>query len=307
MSKWTSSDMPALDARVAVVTGATSGIGEAAASDLAARGAHVVLAVRDAAKGEMTKSHILRRTPSAKVTLLSLDLADLASIREFAERANRTLPQVDILLNNAGLGMQPRRSVTKDGFERQFGTNHLGSFALTGLLLPVLLKAPAPRVVAISSIAHRFGSIRFDDLQGQRAYKGADAYNQSKLANLMFMLELDRRARASGSRLISVAAHPGVAKTAFLKAAELPRPAAELAGVGVRLFGQSAERGALPGLYAATMPDVHGGEYFGPSGFQELRGAPKRAAISARARDGQVAQRLWSESERMTGVTYRLS
>ena len=305
MAKWTATDIPDLAGRTAVVTGASSGIGAAAAEALAARGADVVLAVRNRDKGERVLAAMLRRHPGAKGRVMLLDLADLASVHAFADKAVRFLPQIDILLNNAGLGMQRARAVTVDGFERQFGTNHLGQFALTGRLLPALLKAPNARVVSISSIAHRGGQIDFADLQGEKRYGGGRAYSQSKLANLLFALELDRRAEAAGARLVSVAAHPGVAATGFVAAIGLPGPVSAIANVGAAVVGQSAARGALPGLYAATMPAVKGGEYYGPDGIGEIRGWPKRAGLSSRARDPRLAERLWQVSEALTGVTYR--
>ncbi len=305
MAKWTAADMPDLAGRTVVVTGASSGIGEAAADVFAAKGADVVLAVRNRDKGERVLAGIMQRHPGAKARVMVVDLADLASVREFADKAVHALPQIDILLNNAGLGMQRTRAVTVDGFERQFGTNHLGQFALTGLLLPALLKAPKPRVVSISSIAHRGGTIDFDDLQGETRYSGGKAYNQSKLANLLFAIELDRRAKAAGARLVSVAAHPGVAATGFVAAIGLPGPISAVADLGAKIVGQSAARGALPGLYAASMPGVEGGQYYGPDGLGEVRGWPKRAALSGRAKDAHLAARLWDVSERLTGVTYR--
>ena len=304
MASWTPADMPDLTGRVAVVTGATSGIGEAAAAALAGAGASVVLAVRNRAKADATLARIMARHPKASVSVSLVDMADLASIRAFAARATSATPRIDILLNNAGLGMQPARSVTADGFERQFGTNHLGQFALTGLLLPYLLHAPAARVVSISSIAHRRGAIDFADLQGARRYGGLRAYSQSKLANLLFAFELDRRAQVAELPLVSVAAHPGVSATGFMTAVGLPGPVTAIANVAMRFVAQDAEHGAWPGLYAATMPNVQGGQYYGPNGAGELRGAPTLAAIAGQARDEAVASRLWTESEALTGVTY---
>ncbi len=295
--------MPDQTGRVAVVTGATSGIGEAAAAALAGAGATVVLAVRDQAKADATLARIKARHSGADVSASLVDMADLASVRAFAARMADT-QRVDILLNNAGLGMQPNRATTVDGFERQFGTNHLGQFALTGLLLPILLRAPAARVISISSIAHRSGTIDFTDLQATRSYGGLKAYAQSKLANLLFAFELDRRAQTADVPLVSVAAHPGMASTGFIGAASLPKPLTVLFNVGARLLAQDAAHGAWPGLYAATMPNVQGGQYFGPNGLGEVRGGPTLAAIADRARDEAVAARLWSESEALTGVTY---
>ncbi len=304
MPAWTDKTIPDQSGRIAVITGASSGIGEDAAKALAKHGAEVVLAVRDQARGEAAKAAVLAGAPGAKVSVSLIDMASLASIRAFAERLTDQVPHIDILLNNAGLGLQATRAVTVDGFERQFGTNHLGHFALTGLVMPALLRAPAPRVVAIASIAHRRGGIDFADLQGEAHYSGRKAYGQSKLANLMFAYELDRRARLEGSRLISVAAHPGVATTGFVAATGMPGPMVALGNLAIRLLGQDSAHGALPGLYAATMPDVQGGQYWGPDGFMEVRGAPALAKPSPHALDRAVWLRLWEVSEQLTGVTY---
>lgn len=304
MSAWTANHISDLTGRIAIVTGATSGIGFAAAAALAGKAAETVLAVRDTARGEACASQIRQLHPAAKLQVLALDLASLASVAAFAEKAAALLPRVDILLNNAGLGFQPTRSVTKDGFERQFGTNHLGHFALTGRLAPLLLNAAAPRVVTIASLAHRRGRINFDDLQSERAYSGGRAYSQSKLANLLFARELDRRARLAGSPLVSVAAHPGFSTTGFMAATEMPGWQRGIGGAVLGLFGQDAAHGALPGLYAATMPDVWGGQYWGPDGLREMRGAPAPAKIAPQAEDKAVWARLWAVSETLTGVTY---
>ena len=304
MTAWTIAAIPDQSGRVALITGASSGIGAEAAVTLAVRGASIVLAVRDAGRGAAVRARILRAVPRAKVEISVVDMANLASIRAAAARLDGSLPQVDILINNAGLGLQATRAVTVDGFERQFGTNHLGHFALTGLLMPALLRAPAPRVVTIASIAHRSGRIDFDDLQGARRYDGSKAYSQSKLANVMFAFELDRRARAAASRLVSVAAHPGVSSTGFLAATAMAGWKVAIGGLGIRLLGQNAARGAQPGLYAATMPDVRGGQYWGPDGFREIRGAPALAQATQRARDQAVWRRLWDASEALTGVVY---
>jgi len=304
LTTWTTADIPDLSGRVAIVTGASSGIGTEAALALAAHGAQTVLAVRDAARGNACAARIRGQYPGANVQVAVIDLADLASVRSFAERISETVPRIDILLNNAGLGMQAKRAVTVDGFERQFGTNHLGHFALTGLLIPALLRAPAPRVATISSIAHRRGKIDFNDLQTERPYDGRKAYGQSKLANLMFALELDRRARQDGSRLVSVAAHPGVSSTGFIAATGMPGLMVRVATLAIGVLGQSAARGALPGLHAATAPDIAGGQYWGPDGLLEVRGDVAPAAISVQAQDRAVWQRLWTVSEELTGVTY---
>jgi NAD(P)-dependent dehydrogenase (short-subunit alcohol dehydrogenase family) len=304
MAGWSHQTIPDQTGRIIVITGASSGIGESAAAALAGRGAQLVLAVRDQARGDATRTRILARSPGADVTVSLVDMASLTSIHEFAARTAATLPRIDVLLNNAGLGLQSARAVTVDGFERQFGTNHLGHFALTGLLVPTLLRAYAPRVVTIASIAHRRGTIDFDDLQGEKLYDGRKAYGQSKLANLMFAYELARRARLVSSRLMSVAAHPGVATTGFVAATGMPGPMVAIGNFAIRLFGQDSAHGALPGLYAATMPNVQGGQYWGPDGLLEIRGAPKQAKPKPHALDREVWLRLWTVSEQLTGVTY---
>ena len=303
MAGWTIASIPDQTGRTAIVTGASSGLGTEVADALARRGAAVILAVRNEAKGEAARARILKHTPGATVTVSRVDMADLASIRAFAAHEGQR-PAIDLLVNNAGLGMQPVRATTADGFERQFGTNHLGPFALTGLLLPALLRAEAPRVVAVSSIAHRGGKIDFADLQGDARYTGSKAYNQSKLANILFALELDRRARRAGSNLVSVVAHPGISTTGFLDAAQMGTVQTRVANVVVGLVGQDAAAGAAPLIYAATMPDVSGGQYWGPDGLLEFRGRPAPAKLASQARDMGTAARLWAESERLTGVGY---
>ena len=307
MAAWTAAEMPDQTGRLVIVTGASSGIGAEAADAFAAKGAAVVLAVRSQGRGEAVRRRIVARYPAADVQISLLDLADLASVRAFAARALAAGTPVDVLLNNAGLGLQPRRALTVDGFERQFGTNHLGHFALTGLLLPLLARAAAPRVVAIASLAHRRGRIDFGDLQGARRYSGIKAYSQSKLANLMFAFELDRRARAAGWSLTSVAAHPGITRTNFVASSAQPAPLEGLFNLFMRIAGQDARQGALPGLYAASMPDVRGGQYWGASGLLEFVGPPSLAAVSHGARDLAVASRLWSVSEELTGVRYEFA
>ncbi len=301
---WTTASLPDQTGRTAVITGASSGLGAAAAEIFVGKGARVIMAVRNAAKAEAVRARILAQHPRGDLAISVVDMADLASIRAFADRTNAADQAVDVLINNAGLGLQSKRAVTVDGLERQFETNHLGPFALTGLLLPSLLKAPAPRVVAVASIAHRTGRIDFDDLQGTRRYGGLKAYRQSKLANVLFALELDRRARAAGSRLVSVAAHPGVSSTGFFAAIGFPKPVEAVANALIGVFGQDAERGSWPLVYAAAMPDVAGGQYWGPNGPGEIRGLPAPAAVAAPGRNEAVAAQLWRESERLTGVTY---
>ncbi len=289
------------------MTGSNTGLGYDTARVLAARGARVVMAVRDTGKGESAAARIRGLTPGAEVTVHKLDLGSLAAVKESAAEMAAAYPRIDLLINNAGV-MYPPKSTTADGFELQFGTNHLGHFALTGLLLPNLLEVDGSRVVVVASIAHNLrAKIDFEDLQWERRkYDRVAAYGQSKLANLMFAYDLQRRlaaaAKTTGAKTISVAAHPGVAAT------ELTRhlPGANLPGVNWlsgRLLN-SAEMGALPTLRAATDPAVRGGAYYGPDGFRELRGYPKLVDSSAQSKDVAVQERLWSVSEELTGVTY---
>ena len=301
MSGWTATDIPDQHGRRAVVTGANSGIGFHAALELARHGAEVVLACRDAGRGAAAVKRIKDGAPGASVELRALDLADLASVRAFAADLD-TAP--DLLVNNAGVMAIPRRT-TADGFEMQLATNHLGHFALTGLLLPALLRRPEPRVVTLSSTMHRTGRIDFDDLQGERSYRRWGAYSQSKLANLLFAFELARRAAAADSPLISVAAHPGYAATnlqsARLEDGVVAWAEAQAMRVGNLVFAQSDAAGALPTLYAATM-DIPGGAYVGPDGRGESRGHPRLVGASKAATDLETARRLWEISEELTGV-----
>jgi NAD(P)-dependent dehydrogenase (short-subunit alcohol dehydrogenase family) len=302
---WTAKDIPDLSGRRAVVTGANSGLGLQIALELARHGAQVTMAVRDTGRGEEAATRIRDEAPEAQVALARLDLADLSSVREFATAWSGEL---DLLMNNAGVMALPRRT-TADGFEMQLGTNHLGHFALTGLLLPHLLEGGASRVVTMSSGAHQMGRIRFDNLQGERHYQRWLAYAQSKLANLLFAFELARRAALAGVDLTSVGAHPGYAATNLQTQGarmEGSRVKSFLAELGNRVFAQSDAQGALPALYAATMPDVTGGEYFGPDGAGGGRGYPTRAQATKTARDPELAARLWEVSEELTGVVYRM-
>jgi NAD(P)-dependent dehydrogenase (short-subunit alcohol dehydrogenase family) len=298
-TKWTPDQIPDQSGRVAVVTGANSGIGAVAARELAAHGAHVVLAVRNIEKGEAAAAKM-----SGDVEVRRLDLADLSSVREFAAGFDGDL---DLLVNNAGVMALPHRT-TADGFEMQIGTNHLGHFALTGELLPRLLTTAEPRVVTIASGAHRMGKIAFDDLNWeQRRYRKWNAYGQSKLANLLFAYELQRRAEAAGLPLRSVAAHPGWAATHLQFAGpEMAGSKLEHRGAALmnKVIAQDDEHGGWPTLYAATTPDLPGGSYVGPDGFMELRGRPKVVESSSRSKDREAATRLWTLSEELTGVTY---
>jgi NAD(P)-dependent dehydrogenase (short-subunit alcohol dehydrogenase family) len=301
--KWTAADIPDQSGRLAVVTGANSGIGAVTARELARAGAVVVVAVRDMAKGEQAAEAIRAAASGADVQVRELDLGDLSSVRAFAERFAGEHQRLDLLINNAGV-MAPPRRVTVDGFESQFGTNHLGHFALTGLLLGRLLDAPAPRVVTVSSTGHRMGTIKFDDLQGERGYNNWRWYGQSKLANLLFCFELQRRATAAGTPLLSLASHPGLATTNLGFAGPARRYEQAIIGLSYRFVAQSAEMGALPTLYAATAPDVPGGSFIGPDGFLEQRGYPHVVTAAKKAHDEQAARRLWDVSVQLTGVDY---
>jgi NAD(P)-dependent dehydrogenase (short-subunit alcohol dehydrogenase family) len=300
--KWTTADIPDQSGRVAVVTGANSGLGLIDALELARAGARVVMACRKVDKGEEAARRIRGSVPGADVSVVALDLAGLASVRAFAERIRGEHDRLDLLINNAGIMAAPRR-LTKDGFESQFGTNHLGHFALTGLLLIRLLASDAPRVVTESSGAHRIGRINFADLQGEHRYVRWLAYGQSKLANLMFAFELQRRATEAGTALKSLAAHPGYSRTNLQFAAP---PVYERAVMAVSnlVLAQSAEMGALPTLYAATVPDLPGGSFVGPDGFAEQRGYPQIVSAAGRAYDEDAWRRLWEASEELTGVRY---
>jgi NAD(P)-dependent dehydrogenase (short-subunit alcohol dehydrogenase family) len=295
---WGAADIPDQSGRIAVVTGGNSGIGLEAARYLAGRGAHVVLACRDEARAATAAADITQTMAGAKVETLPLDLSSLESIRAAAAEIRARYPRLDLLINNAGVMMTPHQR-TADGFELQFGTNHLGHFALTGLVLPSLLPVAGSRVVTISSNGHKVGRIHFDDLQWERRYRRAGAYSQSKLANLLFTYELQRRLTAAGHPTIAVAAHPGTADTALVR--HLPA----FAQAGSRLVpSQGASMGALPTVRAATDPDAAGGDYYGPAGFGEFTGPPHRVRSNGRSRDAAAAQRLWTVSEQLTGVTY---
>ncbi len=298
MSRWTPADLPDQSGRTALVTGANSGLGLHTSLGLARQGARVLMAVRTPAKGEQALARVRREVPGASVELLPLDLASLASVRAATQEVQSRTDALDLLVANAGVMAVPR-TLTADGFESQLGTNHLGHFALTGLLLPQLLAAPAPRVVVVSSGAHRAGRIAFDDLSGERSYRRWGAYGQSKLANLLFARELQRRA---GDRLLVAAAHPGYAAT-NLQSGQGNVALEALLKVGNLLVAQSAAQGAWPSLYAATMPDVQPGDYWGPA-LVEIRGAPKRVGRSAAAQDDTAAGLLWDASAELTGVSY---
>lgn len=299
MAPWTSLDIPDQAGRTAVITGANTGLGYETARALAGHGARVVLAVRNLDKGKAAADLIGRRYPGADVAVQELDLTSLESIRSAAAEIKAGHDSIDLLINNAGVMMTPKQT-TSDGFELQFGTNHLGHFAFTGLLIDRLLAAKGSRVVTVSSNGHRFarGGIRFDDLQSERSYNPLTAYGQSKLANLLFTYELQRR--LAGTDTIATAAHPGGSNS------ELSRHVPPAVRAAFRVLEQNTEMGALPTLRAATDPSVLGGQYYGPGGLLELRGYPKLVSSSSKSHDVAAQRRLWTVSEELTGVVYPL-
>jgi NAD(P)-dependent dehydrogenase (short-subunit alcohol dehydrogenase family) len=304
---WTISDLPDLTGRTALITGANSGLGYETALALAGCGASVTMAVRDLVKGEQAAAEIRRAHPGSSVTVDRLDLASLASIREFALQWATTHPDgLDLLINNAGVMAIPHRR-TADGFEMQIGTNHLGHFALTGLLLPALVARHRSRVVTVSSSAHRMGRLNLGDLMSERRYRAWGAYGQSKLANLLFTGELQRRLDQAHLSVKAMAAHPGYAHTNLQTASARMKGKSLQVRITDRMndvLAQSAAMGALPTLFAATAPGLPGDSYVGPDGFMEMRGYPQLVGRNARATDAADAARLWTLSEELTGVTY---
>jgi NAD(P)-dependent dehydrogenase (short-subunit alcohol dehydrogenase family) len=307
MAQWTTKDIPSQQGKRALVTGANSGIGFHAAKELAQAGAVVLLACRSSEKGAQAKQRILKEIPSAQLEVLELDLASLASIRRTAAMLVDDRNPLHLLINNAGVLAPPTRQLTADGFELQFGTNHLGHYALTGLLLPVLLLAQDARIVTVSSIAHRGGQIRLDDPNWDRGYEPWPAYRQSKLANLLFAFELERRIREMREGILSIAVHPGVSNTNLFKAGPGQKPSLSsklISNLLLPLFGQSDAQGALPTLYGAVSPDVRGGGFYGPDGFREMRGYPVEVHAEANAYDAMTSLQLWQMSEELTGVSF---
>ncbi|GLZ01825.1 oxidoreductase [Actinoplanes sp. NBRC 103695] len=300
MTGWTADRIPDQHGRVAVVTGANSGLGLITATELARHGARVVLAVRNTAAGQEAARRI-----GGDTEVRELDLASLASVRDFAAKLAADHPAIDLLVNNAGLVLLGPRRTTADGFELQLGTNMLGHFALTGLLLGSLAAARAPRVVSLSSITHKRAHLDFADLMFERAYRASPAYGRSKLATTVFGLELDRRLRAAGSPIVSTLAHPGLTRTNLTPRAweHRPRLGRLIAWAGL-LVTQPVEQGALPQLRAATDPGVRGGQFFGPGGLGETRGRVTEARLSREAADPSVGRRLWAAAEELTGVSY---
>ncbi len=303
---WTTDDIPSLDGRVAIVTGSNTGLGLETAAELALAGATVVLACRNPAKAAEAKAEIDERHPRGTVETLTLDLGDLDAVRTAAAETVERFPHVDLLINNAGV-MMPPKSTTADGFELQFGTNHLGHFAYTGLILDTLTSTPGARVVNVSSIAHRTGEMHWDDLQWERSsYKRMPSYAQSKLANLLFTFELDRRLREAQIDTVALAAHPGVSSTDLVRnlpGAGLPG-LKQIYSVATGLLFQSAAAGALPSLRAATDPDAAGSTYYGPDGRDERQGDPVLVMPMPQAVREDDWVRLWSISEELTGVTF---
>lgn len=306
MSAWTANDIPDQTGRTAIITGANSGLGLVTATELVRHGADVVLAVRNTVAGEEAASAIRAEAPDATVSVRQLDLASLDSVRAFAERASDELEQIDLLINNAGLVLLGPRRTTDDGFELHFGTNHLGHFALTGLLLPLLEKGRSPRVVSLSSLSHKKAHLDFDDLMLEKTWDASAAYGASKLANTVFGIELDRRLRAAGSSIVSTIAHPGVSRSNLTPRAWEDRGVFGklVASLYAAMNTQPTEQGALPQLYAATAGAVCGGQFFGPSGKNEQRGGVTEVQPNAEARDPGVGKELWGRSAQLTGVSY---
>jgi NAD(P)-dependent dehydrogenase (short-subunit alcohol dehydrogenase family) len=305
---WTAANIPAQTDRLALITGANSGIGFHAALELGRRGCSVILACRDMKKAAAARDRILAEAPGAVVEVLELNLASLDSVRAAAEIFLASGRRLDLLISNAGVMALPERRLTPDGFEMQFGTNHLGHYALTGRLLPAVLAADAGRVITVSSIAHKGGKIRFDDLRCDRDYKPWPAYRQSKLANLLFGFELERCLRKAAAKASSIVVHPGVSNTNLFTAGPGQGGGllAKIVPVFIALTSQSDAQGALPTLYAAASSNAQGGHYYGPHGWREIRGYPVEVKAEAQAYDEALAARLWQVSEELTGVKFDL-
>lgn len=300
--EWTARQIPSQIGRTAIVTGANVGLGFQTARELARAGARVVLACRSVDRGQAAVDRIRAEQSAAQVSTAPLDLSQLSSVRAFAEGVLLSGDKLDILVNNAGVMAIPQRQTTAEGFEMQLATNYLGHFALTGLLLPALLAADQPRVVSLSSNAHKRGRLHFDDLQLERSYSPFGSYSQTKLAMLVYARELQRQADQHGARMLSLAAHPGLSTTQIGR--ELAGPAKFVTSLAFRMLGQDDAQGALPQLFAATAPNVTPGGYYGPNGFQEFKGYPAPARVARQAADAAAGQRLWEVSEQLTGVQY---
>ncbi len=299
---WTAAQIPSQAGKRAIVTGANSGLGFHTARELARAGAQVMLACRSIARGEKAAQRIRDEQPGAQVFVAKLDLSSLAGVRSFGEAVLSAGEPLDLLVNNAGIMALPRREQSVDGFEKQLATNYLGHFALTGLLLPLLLQAASPRVISVSSNAHKRGQLFFDDFQQERGYVPFKSYQQTKLAMLVYALELQRQSDEHRAKLVSIAAHPGLSATGIVR--DTAGPAKFIIPIAIGVLGQSDAAGALPQLYAATAPEAERGGYYGPSGFQEFKGAPAPAKVAPQARDAANGSRLWALSEKLTGVQY---
>ncbi len=298
MKKWTIDDIPDQTGKIAVVTGANSGIGFEVTKALAGKGAQVIMGCRNPEKAEKAKNEIITENPNAKLEIIQLDLADLKSIQRFADELNKKYQQLNILCNNAGVMMITKQK-TADGFEYQLGTNHLGHFTLTGLLLDTLLKTKDSRIVNMSSFAHLYGKMDFNNLQWEKGYSKLAAYTRSKLANLLFTYELQRKLETSGKKTICLASHPGWTRTNLQRYSGFFRFLNPI-------FGQKQSMGALPMLYAATAADVQGGGYYGPRGLFGMRGYPKKVKSNKRSHNMKDAKKLWEVSEELTKVKYNI-
>lgn len=302
MTKWTAELIGDLKGKMVIVTGGASGIGFSASEVLASRGADLVIAVRNTLKGEKAAEKIRAKQAASSVTVMHLDLGDLASVKQFATEFSGRFDRLDLLINNAGV-MVPPYTKTKDGFELQFGTNHLGHFALTAHLLPMVMATPLSRIVTVSSIAARRAKINFANLDGSKGYSPMPFYRQSKLSNLLFAIELQNRLERAGSSAISVACHPGISVTNLLSRGSGKETGAVMKWI-MGIVAQPADRGALPTLYAATHPDLRGGEYIGPDGPGNTKGYPVLNSDPAKLFDQALATRLWDVSEKLTGVRF---
>lgn len=301
MSKFNINDIPLQKGRVFIVTGSNIGLGYETALELAKKEATVIMACRNMDKANTAKDKILVSVPNADLTVMKLDLGDLPSIKQFSDNFLEKYGKLDVLINNAGI-MIPPYQLTKDGFESQFGVNHLGHFYLTGLLLDRIVATPDSRIVVISSLAHKSGEINFDDLQSKEKYTPMVAYQQSKLANIMFAFELQRRLEVAGYHTIAVAVHPGVSNTNLGQ--HVPRILYYILMPLFSFMTHSPNAGAMPTLLAALGKDVKGGEYFGPQSKREMKGPAGKARIANRAKDTEVARKLWEVSEQLTGIKY---
>jgi NAD(P)-dependent dehydrogenase (short-subunit alcohol dehydrogenase family) len=299
MANWTANDIPGQHGRVVLITGANSGIGYETTLALAKKGATVIMACRNIEKGKEAQAQILKQAPNADLTVMMLDLADLTSVDDFVQNVKKTRHHLNVLINNAGVMATPFLK-TKQGFELQIGTNYFGHYALTGLLLPLLEKAPGSRIITVSSVGSKYGRINFDDIMSERKYSKWNAYSQAKLANLVFGVELARRLKAANAKTISVPVHPGGAPTNLQRSSGFL-----MKNIITPLMSQPAEMAALPSLRAATDPRVSNGTYWGPSGFMELKGYPEQSKIPAHAEDPITGKRLWELGEQLTHVHFQ--